>query len=475
MEKNQQNNHEEQLRYVKKSDILNEFLWTCSGVNKKILRQCPTDYAKYAGIGGTILFTSLMAMLSGGYAMYTVFYSYELSIAFGVFWGLLIFNLDRFIVNTMYSDGKATISWNEFTSGLPRIIIAIFLGIVISTPLELKIFEDEINVTIEKLKKEELYKYIEKDKIEIAKLEHERDSISNSQGRPIIITGLRTSNVELNRLLDRSQELVNGISNQETKLNQIQQIIYDLERTQFSYDKDSPDWNNVHKQLQPYYSQRNDLRKSLSLLQTERREIDSQAASLDKGMRKQLEDNNTELKSRYDNLTSRIDTLHKNVSEAAVNYKEILDNEFGGFQARMSAFNTMKNENTATQITASFIMLLFILIEIVPTFFKMMIASGPYDDMLRSEMYRVRVLSNKLISDLNDEVNTAVKLSTEKNKNKLEAEAKANKELLERIAIAQTELLNTAIDLWKKEELDKVKQNPGQYIKYNNSQNTPPK
>ena len=47
---------------VKWAGLLNEFLWTCAGVNKRILRQCRTDYAKYAGIGGTILFTALMAM-----------------------------------------------------------------------------------------------------------------------------------------------------------------------------------------------------------------------------------------------------------------------------------------------------------------------------------------------------------------------------------------------------------------------------
>lgn len=52
--------------------LLNEFLWICAGVDRKVLRQCPTDYAKYAGIGGTILFTALMAMLSGGYALFTV-------------------------------------------------------------------------------------------------------------------------------------------------------------------------------------------------------------------------------------------------------------------------------------------------------------------------------------------------------------------------------------------------------------------
>ena len=136
------NNKEEKIKW---GGWLNEFLWICAGANREVLRQCPTDYAKYAGIGGTILFTALMAMLSSGYALYFVFESVPKAITFGIFWGILIFNLDRFIVNTMYSDGKVTISWREFYSGLPRIIMAIFLGIVISTPLEMKIFEDRIN------------------------------------------------------------------------------------------------------------------------------------------------------------------------------------------------------------------------------------------------------------------------------------------------------------------------------------------
>lgn len=60
------------------------------------------------------------------------------------FWAMMIFFLDRFITNTMYSNGKSTISWIEFYSALPRIIISVFLGIVISIPLELKIFNSEI-------------------------------------------------------------------------------------------------------------------------------------------------------------------------------------------------------------------------------------------------------------------------------------------------------------------------------------------
>lgn len=61
-----------------------------------------------------------------------------------MFWAAMIFFLDRFITNTMYSDGKTTVSWLEFRSALPRILISIFLGIVISAPLELKIFDSEI-------------------------------------------------------------------------------------------------------------------------------------------------------------------------------------------------------------------------------------------------------------------------------------------------------------------------------------------
>ena len=56
------NNNQTDIQHAKISG-LNEFLWTCAGVNKAVLRKCPSDYAKYAGIGGTILFTALMAML----------------------------------------------------------------------------------------------------------------------------------------------------------------------------------------------------------------------------------------------------------------------------------------------------------------------------------------------------------------------------------------------------------------------------
>lgn len=142
-------------------------------------------------------------------------------------------------------------------------------------------------------------------------------------------------------------------------------------------------------------------------------------------------------------------------------------NHENGFCVRYEAFTNVKKENFALSVVSLVIMLLFIIIETAPTFFKMMIASGPYDDYLRAEMHKVRVLSDKRISDLNDEINTEVQISTQKNKERLAAEALANKELMERIAKAQAELLQTAIDKWREEELAKINENPSAYIQSN--------
>lgn len=383
---------------------LNEFLWICAGANREVLRQCPTDYAKYAGIGGTILFTALMAMLSGGYALYFVFESVSKAIAFGIFWGLLIFNLDRFIVNTMYSDGKVTISWQEFFSGLPRIIMAIFLGIVISTPLEMKIFEDRINSQLVK-------DNIERTNASRAKIDEGNKPLSERRNL------LEQQQSEIQERLARANEELKkeGEGSALSGKAGHGQIYKDKEQNLKAIEKELTMWNSSHQQ------ELEDLREQIKI-------------NRDKGDADIAEGN------------------HEN-----------------GFCVRYEAFSNVKKENLALSVVSLVIMLLFIIIETAPTFFKMMIASGPYDDYLRAEMHRVRVLSDKRISDLNDDVNTEVQISTKRNKVRLEAEVLANKELMERIAKVQAELLQTAIDKWRDEELTKINKDPSNYIKSNSN------
>jgi hypothetical protein len=121
------------------------FFWFCSGAHIDTLKKYPIEHNKYVGIGATIFFTALFASLSGGYAMYFVFSGNPLAVVFaalfGLIWGVAIFNMDRYIVASINKQGSTN---QQILQASPRILLAIMIGIVISRPLELKIFDKEI-------------------------------------------------------------------------------------------------------------------------------------------------------------------------------------------------------------------------------------------------------------------------------------------------------------------------------------------
>ncbi|TPV31821.1 DUF4407 domain-containing protein [Paucihalobacter ruber] len=126
--------------------MLKKFFLLCSGADKHIIESCSNgEQNKYAGIGATVFFTAVMAFIAGSYALYTVFDNVYYAIFFGFVWGLLIFNLDRFIVSTIKKRDRFL---DEFIQASPRIVLAIIIAIVISKPLEIKIFEKEINTIL---------------------------------------------------------------------------------------------------------------------------------------------------------------------------------------------------------------------------------------------------------------------------------------------------------------------------------------
>jgi hypothetical protein len=167
--------------------MLKKFFIICSGADKPLLDSCSDgEQNKYVGIGATVFFTALMAFIAGSYALYTVFDNAYLAITFGLVWGLLIFNLDRYIVSTMR---KSNGFMNEFLQALPRLGLAIIIAIVIAKPLELKIFEKEINTVLLDKKNEiaikqknEIAKYYETDLIKNqAKTDSLKAEIANKQ------------------------------------------------------------------------------------------------------------------------------------------------------------------------------------------------------------------------------------------------------------------------------------------------------
>ena len=438
-----------------KSGWYNEFLWWCAGVNRYVLRQCPTEWAKYAGMGGTIFSTACMAALSGGYAISYVFDNTIVAILFGLFWGfIIIFNLDRLIVNTMYSDGEVTISWKEFGSGLPRIIMAIFLGIVISTPLELKIYEKSIESKIEELKEKELNEYVAKDEAKLAEKELKFDETSNM---PLIDAGTIDAEDIFSDAYKKRQEYITKRDHYNAEIRD-----YNTRRRSVSQVDNPKEYQRLTSLINDRSKKRNELNREIDGL--------GRTMNLSKADRKTSIDNNRNRRDEQLKVIGKeIEELKTKIENAKTVYAPTLSKKYDGFQGRMAAFDELKQPRfSSTWWAALFISLLFIIIECSPTFMRMMVADGSYEKILEAEKHKIRVMTDKRISDINDEINTEVTISTKKNQLRLEAELLANKKVMEQIATAQAELLQTAIEAWRKEELAKIKENPSEYIQTNN-------
>lgn len=158
-----------------KSSWLMRQFWRAAGGDRFILEQATySDQIKYMCLGGIIVATGVMAGMAGGYAFYTIFQDRGsamdtqfnlpvslMAIGFGLIWGLMIFNIDRFIVtSTGKGDGTEAITWEEFKGAIPRIIMGAIIALTISKPVEIRMFKTEIDVELHNAQMEKEREYL---------------------------------------------------------------------------------------------------------------------------------------------------------------------------------------------------------------------------------------------------------------------------------------------------------------------------
>ena len=317
--------------------MLKKFFILCSGADKDIVTSCGNgEQNKYAGIGATVFFTAVMAFLAASYALYTVFDNYYIAAGFGIVWGLLIFNLDRFIVSTIK---KRDSFKSEFLQALPRIVLAIIIAIVISKPLEIEIFEKEINSVLLK----------EKNELAI---------LNKNQ-----VTNFFKKDLDQNQAKIDSLKL--DIVKKEKEVNDLYSVfITEAEGTS----------GTMKLGKGPVYKEKRE-KHDMAL-----KELDTLKAT-----------NLSKIKS----LEADAKTLQASLDKKVTETQPIIDS-FDGLMARINALGKLPI------LPSLFIMLLFFAIETAPIIAKLLASKGEYDFKIEdAEMATVNVLAqNKYQSEL---------------------------------------------------------------------------
>lgn len=411
-----------------------KMLWNAAGADHYILeRSTYSDHIKYACLGGIVVATGLMASMAGGYAFYIVFGQKTANLAqgteatieaassqplavifsmiFGLIWGLIIFNIDRFIVaSTGKGDGSEAITFEEIKTAIPRILMGIIIAITISKPVELRMFQQEIEVELNSRRIEEAQK--KKDEI----------------------TSFYEDDMEI------IQEEIIRLREDINKYEKVRK-----EKEDDYKDEISGEGSVSGRGIGPI------AREKMKALELARTEYDSVR--------------NINLAAIEIQQIKLADTDSiKNVRIAGA---EISAKSLDGLMARLKIVDELakgKDEDgnvneDATPWIIIFITLLFMAIELTPIFFKMMLIKSPYDYLEDN----IKALQR---ADLGIEVKYDYYEDREGVQRNLVVYHQANKLLAEKIKLAQTqtELNDFIIDKWKDVEKKNITKNPGDFI-----------
>lgn len=411
---------------------MKRFFLFCSGANRQILAQCRSEETKYTGIGATILLTAMMATFSGGYALFTVFRSVPAAIAFGLFWGVVIFNLDRVIVSGMRKQKRFG---QDLAFALPRLALAVLLAVVISRPLEMKLYEREL----------------------VAEIAQMNDDAYNAAVRRVDagfgdIDRLTRENNRLSAQIDTIRQEVN---------KRYGEWIAERDGTGGSgVPGRGIHWDEKRQRL-------DDARQQLA-----------EVTGRNEPVIKRNADEILRLETQRNRQIARTDGAQRNAD---------------GMLARMRAFGQLKARDAEVRWASWFITLVFIALEIAPLLVKLLSTLHtyrPYDELLEEHeaalveesKLRRKVLKHELdtkadqakheldkkaeqaMSDMDDSINTEVQLNSQKHRLRLDAELEANKALIEQIASAQTELAARIVEEWKLQEMEKIDRGQGAYV-----------
>lgn len=182
------------------------FLWFVAGADIEMLSLCPLDYKKYEAIGMTILMTSLVGFAAGSSAAWYFTEDTLWTLAFGLFWSLLIFSIDRSLVVTLKKD-----PYKKSYYVLPLVFrgfLAILVAGIMSIPLELLVFNGFIQNDIENYKSD-LLKQQHDDSFD-AQQAAEYDSKSKSLGQLLKTESSKKDNIEMsinNKRSERQREV----------------------------------------------------------------------------------------------------------------------------------------------------------------------------------------------------------------------------------------------------------------------------
>ena len=202
------------------------------GADNDVLDEVPEEVPRFVQMFLVLAGTALVSSLSMMFALLTgVRVSLWLAVPLAIVWGLIIFNLDRFLTSTMRSTKNI---FRLLGLAMPRVIMAALIGIVVAEPLVLQVFQNDIvrevnstNVTQALTDQDAVTSGPEKQALDAASAQV---SALENQAATGIVTGTSSTSAESAAAQQSVDQLTQQLAAQQTVIDQAR-AVYQCELT----------------------------------------------------------------------------------------------------------------------------------------------------------------------------------------------------------------------------------------------------
>ena len=309
---------------------LYRFLIFCAGSDEDILARCPrSEHIKHAGFGALVLVPATLGLFSMTYAISTFVEKPYLYILAGLVWAGIVFTFDRFIISTFRK--KDSIAKDALSiTFLSRVLFSIFVGIAVAHPLVLLYFHESIAVNM--------------DEVAHAKV----DSIEN-------VYQLQRKSYQLQTdTLDNNLKALNDTIHLQERIlhDEIKGIVRGDDRTTGKAGE-GPTFKYDTAYLNRLYSDAAQAKK-----------------------------NNEAKKLENSIAITKLDSVRNSKVNRLTFSRDYLERE--------KALQRLSDSNPIIRVTTGFLILFFILVDILPVTWKGLTSKGPYDEYLNEIEYKIK-------------------------------------------------------------------------------------
>jgi hypothetical protein len=427
---------------------IKRFLIFASGARPEILAQCPTDEATHLGLGGTVIATSLLSAISMIFAMTNALQLgiFEALVA-GLLWGLIIFNLDRWLI---VSQKRLASAWKQWVNVIPRVIVALLLGFVISEPLIHQLFRSELDR-----------------ETEVILASSTQEDLDNLEAKTRLF--LDKKNERLQELSDTSSVSIGSEASLRTEIEKLQkevddaQAAYNTAQTELTAEIEGISATGRAGCGQACAVKQQVRDQKLDALNQVKERNDPRISEKRAGLDVALAENNvarqTLIADRETEKAQITEDINNRVAKTAEDKKKIESKQGTGLLADIDALHKLEGESGGVFLAHYLILFLFVALDTIPVIGKTLILTGPkrpYELVCDAIDSRTKMEAEQLVADAEYEQEQHVNLIRADADIRTQVQIDNNEFFIRAAADTQREVGELLLDEWRANEVARV-------------------